>query len=192
MNDDHAKLITGLVKWFDPAKGYGFILDSDGGADVLLHANVLRNFGRSSVADNARMVVRAHVTARGIQATEVVEIWAPEGDGTPPIADLGQDVIENLDQLPLHAARVKWFDKQKGFGFANVFGQSDDVFIHIEVLRQSGFSDLTIGEAVALRLFQGARGLIAAQVLAWDAAITGDAAAQDAGYCNGSDENAAL
>ena len=49
--------------------------------------------------------------------------------------------------LPLEPARVKWFDKGKGFGFANVFGRPEDVFIHVEVLRQSGFADLQAGEA---------------------------------------------
>lgn len=38
--------IKGHVKWFDPTKGFGFIVPEDGGKDVLLHANVLRNFGQ--------------------------------------------------------------------------------------------------------------------------------------------------
>ena len=46
-------MIKGLVKWFDATKGYGFIIPEDGEGDVLLHANVLRNFGRSSVAEGA-------------------------------------------------------------------------------------------------------------------------------------------
>ena len=41
-----------------------------------------------------------------------------------------------------------WFDKAKGFGFANVFGRDEDVFLHIEVLRRSGLADLQPGEAV--------------------------------------------
>ncbi len=40
-------------KWFDPGKGFGFIVSEDSEADILLHANVLRNFGQGSVADNA-------------------------------------------------------------------------------------------------------------------------------------------
>lgn len=164
------KLITGLVKWFDPTKGYGFILNSEGGADILLHGNVLRNFGRSSVADQSRVTVWVQPTTRGLQATEVLEIEPPVSDGTPPIADLDAEVIEHLDSLPLRPARVKWFDKGKGFGFANIFGHPDDVFIHIEVLRHSGFSDLAIGEAVGLRVVEGPRGLMAAQVTSWGAA----------------------
>ncbi|WP_051142374.1 cold shock domain-containing protein [Paracoccus zeaxanthinifaciens] len=169
--DSGMKLATGLVKWFDPAKGYGFILNSEGGADILLHANVLRNFGRSSVADQSRVTVKVQDTQRGVQAAEVLSIEPPESDGQPPIADLDAEVIEHLDALPLRPARVKWFDKAKGFGFANIFGHPEDVFIHIEVLRHSGFSDLVIGEAICLRVVEGPRGLMAAQIAAWDLAL---------------------
>ncbi|SEN97966.1 cold-shock DNA-binding protein family [Paracoccus alcaliphilus] len=168
--DDKPYLITGLVKWYDPSKGYGFIVNGDGQSDILLHANVLRNFGRSSVADQSRISAWVQQTGRGLQATEVVDIEPPDMDGAPPIADLGEDVIENLDDLPLCPARVKWFDKAKGFGFANIFGNDEDVFVHIEVLRHSGFGDLAIGEAVCLRVIEGPRGLMAAQICSWDSA----------------------
>ena len=47
--------VEGRVKWFDPAKGFGFVVADDREGDILLHANVLRNFGQSSVAENARI-----------------------------------------------------------------------------------------------------------------------------------------
>ncbi|CAM3150389.1 cold-shock protein [Paracoccus nototheniae] len=170
-DEDSLKLVNGLVKWFDPSKGYGFILNDDGGTDILLHANVLRNFGRSSIADQSRVCVLVQETSRGVQAAEVVSIKPPETDGQPPIADLDMDIIEHLDTLPLRPARVKWFDKSKGFGFANIFGNSEDVFIHIEVLRHSGFADLAIGEAICVRVVEGPRGLMAAQISAWDSGL---------------------
>ncbi|WP_366915539.1 cold shock domain-containing protein, partial [uncultured Lentibacter sp.] len=36
-------LVRGSVKWFDPVKGFGFVVADTGGPDILLHANVLRN-----------------------------------------------------------------------------------------------------------------------------------------------------
>ena len=60
--------------------------------------------------------------------------------------------------------------RAKGFGFANVWGKSDDVFIHAEVLRRSGLAELMPGEAVGLRVIEGRRGLMAGEVLAWDSA----------------------
>ncbi len=71
--------------------------------------------------------------------------------------------------MPLVPARVKWFDRAKGFGFANVWGHPEDVFIHAEVLRRSGLAELPPGEAVGLRVIEGRRGLMAGEVLAWDA-----------------------
>ena len=167
--------VTGLVKWFDATKGYGFIVNDEGGEDILLHANVLRNFGRSSVADQSSVVVMVQATKRGTQAAEVVSIEPPATDGHPPIADLAPEVIEHMESLPLRPARVKWFDKSKGFGFANIFGHPEDVFIHIEVVRHSGFADLAIGEAICLRVIEGPRGLMAAQVNSWDNAVPASA-----------------
>lgn len=166
--DGMIRQITGVIKWFDAAKGFGFIVSDEGGPDILLHANVLRNFGQSTVADQSRVRVTVSPTVRGFQAVEVLEILPPPSDGTPPVADLLDTTQEMLDILPVVPARVKWFDKAKGFGFANVFGQTEDVFLHIEVLRYSGFADLAVGEAVALRVLDGRRGLMAAQILSWD------------------------
>jgi len=66
------RVVNGRVKWFDASKGFGFIVGEESDGDILLHANVLRNFGQGSVADNARIIVRVQKTARGSQATEVV------------------------------------------------------------------------------------------------------------------------
>ena len=49
----------------------------------------------------------------------------------------------------------------------------EDVFIHIEVLRHSGFADLQAGEAVGLRIVEGKRGRMAVQVVSWDSALRG-------------------
>ncbi|AHM04983.1 Cold shock protein CspB [Roseibacterium elongatum DSM 19469] len=159
-------IVKGRVKWFDAGKGFGFILSDDGGPDILLHANVLRNFGQGSVAEGAAITVLANETPRGLQAYEVLAIEppAPDADG----GGLGADLPEAPADAPFLAARVKWFDKAKGFGFANIFGQPEDVFIHVEILRRHGLSDLQAGEAVAMKVVEGPRGKLAAEVRSWD------------------------
>jgi CspA family cold shock protein len=165
-------MISGQVKWFDPNKGFGFVVPDAGGGDILLHANVLRNFGQSSVADGSLIRLTVQETPRGVQAVEVLSIEPPEGDGAPALADFAAVEEDHaLDELPFEPARVKWFDKAKGFGFANVFGRSEDVFVHVEVLRRSGLADLQPGEAVALRVIDGARGRMAAHVASWDTVL---------------------
>ncbi|MCE8535866.1 cold shock domain-containing protein [Ruegeria pomeroyi] len=163
--------VRGRVKWFDPAKGYGFVVADEGGPDILLHVNVLRNFGQSSVADGAAIEIMTHRTDRGVQAVEVVGIVPPERPETVLLSDFAEMDPDAIRAAPLEPARVKWFDKGKGFGFANVFGRNEDVFLHIEVLRQSGLSDLQPGEALAMRVIDGKRGRMAAEVLAWEAAL---------------------
>ena len=166
--------VVGFVKWFDPTKGFGFVVAEEGGPDILLHANVLRNYGQSSVADGAGIEVIAQSTPRGVQAVEVIRIDPLAGEAP----DNGDKTAfaEPVDlSLPLQPARVKWFDKAKGFGFANVFGRPEDVFLHIEVLRRSGLADLQPGEAVALRVIEGKRGRMATQVTTWEAALRDDA-----------------
>lgn len=174
--DSEGARVSGTVKWFDASKGFGFVVAEEGGPDILLHANVLRNFGQSSVADSAGIEVVVQETSRGVQAVEVLRIDPPASDDGP--APTQGDIGEPVDMsLPLEPARVKWFDKAKGFGFANVFGRGEDVFLHIEVLRRSGLADLQPGEAVSLRVIDGKRGRMATQVTSWEAATqdNGDA-----------------
>ena len=59
--------VLGTVKWFDPAKGFGFVVANEGGPDILLHANVLRNFGQGSVADGAEIEVVVQETGTSLK-----------------------------------------------------------------------------------------------------------------------------
>lgn len=156
----------GRVKWFDPVKGFGFIIARDGRGDVLLHANVLRQFGLGSVAEGSRVSFEVKDTPRGRQVARITDLEPPE----PADDDLDHPLAEVDLSQPLCPARVKWFDRAKGFGFANVFGDRRDVFLHGEVLRRSGMADLAAGEAIALRVAEGARGLMASEIAAWDGA----------------------
>ena len=171
MSDD-IRRVHGRVKWFDPVKGFGFVVVDDAGNDVLLHANVLRNFGQSSVADDAGIEIDVTRTDRGEQAVAVHAITPPEGAVGTGLADLDEIDPEVIESAPLEPARIKWFDKGKGFGFANTFGREEDVFLHVEVLRRSGLADLQPGEALAIRVIDGKRGRMATEVRGWESAVT--------------------
>lgn len=58
--------LCGVVKWLDPSKGFGFIVADGTQYGIFLHANVLRNFGQSTVADNARIEFIAKGTTKGV------------------------------------------------------------------------------------------------------------------------------
>ena len=169
MND--TERVSGLVKWFDPVKGFGFVVADTGGPDILLHVNVLRNFGQNSVLDASRIVIISQKTDRGAQALEIVSLEPPAVFDGDFLGEFSEADILNIENTPLEPGRVKWFDKGKGFGFANLFGQEGDIFLHFEVLRRSGLSDLQPGEALAIRVIDGKRGRMAIAVQSWETAL---------------------
>lgn len=157
---------SGKVKWFDTAKGFGFVVDDLGGSDILLHANVLRDFGLSSVVENSVISAEVVSTDRGEQVSKIISLDLPlESEEARMDSNLPQG---DFSDLPIEPARVKWFDKSKGFGFVNIFGSSDDVFLHIEVLRAFGMAELLQGEAIGVKTSDGPRGKMVVEVRAWD------------------------
>ncbi len=167
-------VLAGHVKWYDAVKGYGFVVPEDGGSDVMVHASCVRAFGRVALCEGAHVRLVAMPSPRGLQAQKLVEVNEPEGGPMPGFAEdarptefLGPEV----EVGPLQPARVKWFDKQKGFGFVNVFGRNEDVFVHMETVRRCGFQDLSSGEGMAVRTFRGPRGMMVAELRLWETAV---------------------
>ncbi len=167
--------VVGRVKWYDTGKGYGFVAADDDGGDVLLHANCLRRAGLGHAAEGARVVLEAMQGERGRQAVAVIELDEMNADDEPPKGEPKPTEIigaasESSEWLP---ARVKWFDRAKGFGFLNIFGDSADVFVHMETLRLIGLPDLAPGEAIAVRVVEGPRGKMASEVCLWESLQSG-------------------
>lgn len=158
----------GQVKWFDVARGFGFISCDEVAGDILLHANVLRNYGIGSVSENTSVTFTMHETDRGLQASEILDMTHVDASPSAAIAELADFSDEDLAQVPFSPARVKWFNRGKGFGFANAFGSTEDIFIHAEVVRRSGMLTLQPGEAVAVKVVDGPRGVMAAVLHPWD------------------------
>lgn len=175
--DAETLVLTGHVKWYDQVKGYGFVVPDSGGADVMVHASCVRAFGRVALAEGARVTLSAAMGNRGMQAQKLIEVVEQElahdvpgfAEDTRPTAFLGPEA----EVGPLQPARVKWFDKQKGFGFVNIFGNAEDVFVHMETVRRCGFQDLSSGEGMAVRTFRGPRGLMVAELRLWETANEG-------------------
>lgn len=66
--------VLGAVKFYDPAKGFGFVVPDDGGPDVFVHCSVVLRSGLDGLLPGQRVSVRAVEAPRGLQAIEVVPI----------------------------------------------------------------------------------------------------------------------
>ncbi|TRD23620.1 cold-shock protein [Palleronia caenipelagi] len=169
---DPGLVVEGIVKWYDTRKGFGFVISDAIDGDILLHENVLRNFGRNSIAEGSAITMLTVQSDKGVKAVEILAAHQPE----PATGTTERPLMFSEEEVsgPLQPARVKWFDRVKGIGFANVFGVADDVFVHAEVLRQSPLSDLLPGEAIAVIVTEGERGLLATRLAVWEDALRDD------------------
>ncbi|TAM44198.1 MAG: cold-shock protein [Gammaproteobacteria bacterium] len=64
-------MITGTVKWFNDAKGFGFITPSDGGKDVFVHHSAIAGSGFKSLAEGQKVTFRLEQSPKGPSAADV-------------------------------------------------------------------------------------------------------------------------
>lgn len=64
-------MITGTVKWFDDAKGYGFISPEDGSKDVFVHHSAIQGSGFKSLAEGQRVSFEVQQGQKGPAAANV-------------------------------------------------------------------------------------------------------------------------
>ncbi|MDO9058559.1 MAG: cold shock domain-containing protein, partial [Bradyrhizobium sp.] len=66
--------MSGVIKWFDASKGYGFIVPDNGWPDVLLHVTVLRRDGYQTAYEGARIVCECVQRQKGYQAFRILSM----------------------------------------------------------------------------------------------------------------------
>ncbi len=160
---------AGTVKWFDATRGFGFVVGDDGGGDILIHFSILRDHGRRSLPEGARVDCLAVRRDRGLQARRLLSFDLSTATG--PDLDLLSAPKDRVDPLALaeeagapEPAHVKWFNRLKGYGFLIREADGADVFVHMETFRRANILDVQPDLKVIVRIADGKKGPLAVEI----------------------------
>ncbi|PKR90589.1 cold-shock protein [Pleomorphomonas diazotrophica] len=156
--------VAGVIKWFDVAKGFGFVVPDEAGLpDVLLHVTCLRRDGFQTAYEGSRVVCEAVRRQKGLQAMRVLsmdESTAVHPSQLPP----SRTHVQVTPSSGLEQVEVKWFNRVRGFGFLTRGDGTEDIFVHMETLRRFGITELRPGQRVLVRYGDGPKGKMVAEI----------------------------
>jgi len=154
--------VSGFIKWFDVARGYGFVIPDNGMADILLHLSCLKRDGFPAPLEGTRVVCDVVARQKGYQALRVFECDA--STAINPVERLVRSHHSVEATSGWVRVKVKWFNRTRGFGFLSEGEGKPDIFVHMETLRKTAIPELLPEQWVYARFGPGGKGLMAAEV----------------------------
>jgi cold shock protein len=158
--------VHGVVKWFSPDKGFGFVELSDGSGDAFLHGTVLAQSGINAVQPGETLEVRVGPGHKGPHITEIISVDSSTAvPATTRRSNFGATTSNGSSSgiAVEETGTVKWFNAERGYGFIALDG-SKDVFVHVSALERSGLTSLGEGQHVVVDVVEGRKGLEATRV----------------------------
>ena len=153
------KRIEAKVNWYDPEKGYGFLVPDDGSADIFMHFSTLDEAGCQHVEKGDCVVCEIGPGNEGLQVLHVLEIkFGPRDVPSSPgfldsrLPSFNSDTLEEIN------GEIKWFNPLKGYGFLVPDDGGEDIFLHNSVLQASGLELLKPGARVSIKVSSSERG----------------------------------
>jgi CspA family cold shock protein len=156
----------GIVKFFNPQKGFGFIVRDDGGEDVFVHISAVEQANLTDLADGQPLEFTLVDRGGRVSATNLRiegEPMAVERSGGGA-AGGGGDERGPQRQLTGEKASgtVKFFNAMKGFGFIQRDDGQPDAFVHISAVERANMPTLNEGDRLQFELEVDRRGKHAA------------------------------
>jgi CspA family cold shock protein len=150
----------GVVKFFNPQKGFGFIVRDDGGEDVFVHISAVEQAGLTDLADGQPLEFTLVDRGGRISATNL----RIEGDPMPVERSAASADRGPQRQLTGEKASgtVKFFNSMKGFGFIQRDDGQPDAFVHISAVERAGIPTLNEGDRLEFEIEVDRRGKYAA------------------------------
>jgi len=158
--------VRGVVKWFNPEKGFGFVELPDEPGDAFLHGSVLAQSGISAVQPGETLEVRVGPGHKGPHVTEVLSVDSTAALVAQRRSSFRATTSNGLssDTSVEETGVVKWFNADKGYGFITLSNGGKDVFVHVSALERSGLTSLGEGQPVVVDVVEGRKGLEAARI----------------------------